>query len=261
MCKILKISRSLIYYTSKNKTEGKSIENMIIKIFKESRNNYGTRKIKVELKKKGEIVSRRKIGKIMRDNGLVSSYTIKQFKVHRIKCNEDNDINIVNREFHNKEKLEVIVSDLTYVNVAGKWNYICFILDIHNREIVGYSAGKNKDAKLVIKAFSTINTNLNNVSIFHTDRGSEFKNKVIDELLNTFNIKRSLSKKGCPYDNSVAEATFKILKTEFAFNKIFDSLQQLQYLLFDYVHWFNNFRIHSSLNYLSPIDFKNSLSL
>jgi putative transposase len=261
MCKILKISRSLIYYTSKNKTEGKSIENMIIKIFKESRNNYGTRKIKVELKKKGEIVSRRKIGKIMRDNGLVSSYTIKQFKVHKIKCNEDKDVNIVNREFHNKEKLEVIVSDLTYVNVAGKWNYICFILDIHNREIVGYSAGKNKDAKLVIKAFSTINTNLNNVSIFHTDRGSEFKNKVIDELLNTFNIKRSLSKKGCPYDNSVAEATFKILKTEFAFNKIFDSLQQLQYLLFDYVHWFNNFRIHSSLNYLSPVDFKNSSSL
>ena len=115
------------------------------------------------------------------------------------------------------------MSDLTYVNVAGKWNYICIIIDLFNREIVGYAAGKNKNAELVSHAFSRIKHNLNKINLFHTDRGNEFKNKLIDEILSNFNIKRSLSKKGCPYDNAVAEATFKVIKTEFAFNRKFDS--------------------------------------
>lgn len=106
---------------------------------------------------------------------------------------------------------------MTYVRVAGKWNYICIILDLHNREIIGYSSGARKDAMLVYQAFSTIKHSLNDIMIFHTDRGNEFKNNTIDGLIDTFNIKRSLSKKGCPYDNAVAEATFKVVKTEFVY--------------------------------------------
>jgi transposase InsO family protein len=68
---------------------------------------------------------------------------------------------------------------------------------------------------LVAKAFATVKSNLKNINVFHTDRGNEFKNQLIDETLRTFKIKRSLSMKGCPYDNAVAEATFKIIKAEF----------------------------------------------
>lgn len=192
--------------------------------------------------------------------GLVSNYTIKQFKVHKTNCNEEKVSNIVKRNFENREYLEVVVSDLTYVNVAGRWNYICCILDLHNREIVGYAASRNKDAKLVYKAFSTISANLHEIKIFHTDRGNEFKNSVIDELLTTFNINRSLSKKGCPYDNAVAEATFKVIKTEFAFNRIFKDFEELEYSLFDYVNWYNNCRIHGSLGYKTPIEYKALMS-
>ena len=148
------------------------------------------------------------------------------------------------------------MSDLTYVNVKGKWNYICLIIDLYNREIIGYSAGEHKTADLVYKAFGKIKGNLNNINIFHTDRGNEFKNKIIDNILKTFNIERSLSKKGCPYDNAVAEATYKIIKTEFAFNRIFESFEELEMELFYYVNWYNNIRIHSSLNYLTPIEYK-----
>lgn len=130
------------------------------------------------------------------------------------------------------------------------------ILDLYNREIIGYAAGKNKTAELVYKAFSKIRGDLKNINIFHTDRGNEFKNKIIDELLKTFKIKRSLSKKGCPYDNAVAEASYKIIKTEFAFNRIFESFEELELELFDYVNWYNNVRIHGSLNYLTPIEYK-----
>jgi len=194
-------------------------------------------------------------------NGLVSNYTVKQFKVHKTKCNNDLVENVLNRNFNRKEEMDVIVSDLTYVNVLGKWNYICLILDLYNREIIGYAAGKHKNAELVYKAFSSIKYDLNKINIFHTDRGNEFKNNIIEKLLTAFNIKRSLSKKGCPYDNAVAEATYKIIKTEFAFNRLFSSFEELEIELFDYVNWYNNVRIHGSLDYLTPVAFRKLMSL
>lgn len=256
MCRILKINRSNVYYNHKEKISDSKLENNIINFFKKSRNNYGTRKIKKDLDKIGLKVSRRKIASVMEKYSLVSKYTIKQYKKFKSLCNEEKINNVLNRDFSGRDPLEVVVSDLTYVNVKGKWNYVCFILDLYNREIIGFSVGKNKDANLVHKAFSRIRRPLKNIKILHTDRGNEFKNKVIDNLLETFKINRSLSKKGCPYDNAVAEATFKIFKTEFAFNKIFRSFEELEYLVFDYVNWYNNHRIHGSLNYLTPVEYR-----
>lgn len=122
-----------------------------------------------------------------------------------------------------------------------------------------YSAGRNKDAHLVYKAVQSVKHKLSSINIFHTDRGNEFKNQIIDEVLNTFGIKRSLSAKGCPYDNAVAEATYKVLKTEFAFNRRFYDFEELERELFDYVNWYNNIRIHSSLGYLTPVEYRQAV--
>ncbi|OLS03353.1 integrase core domain protein [Tissierella creatinophila DSM 6911] len=256
MCRVLEVNRSTYYYESKVKETTDEITPKVIDIFKASRNNYGTRKIKVELKKLDFIVSRRKIGRIMKQNGLVSNYTVAQHKPHVDKCNESKIANELNREFNPDNPYEVVVSDLTYVRVNKKWNYVCFLVDLFNREIIGYSSGSNKDAPLVYKAFAKVKTKLNDITLFHTDRGNEFKNKLIDEVLDTFKIKRSLSMKGCPYDNAVAESTFKIFKTEFVYNYHFESLEQLEIMLADYVNWFNNIRIHGALGYLSPKEYK-----
>ena len=130
------------------------------------------------------------------------------------------------------------------------------LVDLFNREIIGYSAGVHKDAQLVYDAFATVKTNLRKIQMFHTDRGSEFKNKLLEKVITTFEIKRSLSMKACPYDNAVAEATFKIFKTEFAYGRNFDSLTQLQYELTSCVNWFNHNRIHGTLNYMTPLEFR-----
>ena len=216
MCRVLKISRSTYYYESKRIINDiEELDKKIIDIFHDSFDNYGTRKIKEELKTIGLIVSRRKISKIMRKNGLFSSYTIVKYRVQKTPCNESEVSNKLKRNFSSSKNLAVVVSDLTYVRVTGKWSYICLLVDLFNREVIGYSCGKNKNSELVLKAFSKINGTLNKINIFHTDRGNEFKNKLIDEVLEVFQIPRSLSMKGCPYDNAVAEATFKIFKTEF----------------------------------------------
>lgn len=256
MCRALNIPRSLVYYKKKARVYNTKLENAVIAIFRESKNNYGSRKIKEELKKKNIVASRRKIREIMNKYRLVSNYTVKQYKVHKNSCNEEKVENIVNREFDDRSDLEIIVSDLTYVNVAGKWHYICLLINLFNREIVGYSAGAKKDAELVYEAFLSSKINLSKIQVFHTDRGNEFKNKIIDDVLKGFQIKRSLSKKGCPYDNAVAEATYKIIKTEFAFNRIFKDIEELRRELRSYVLWYNNKRIHSSLNYMTPVEYR-----
>ncbi len=118
MCKVLQIPRSTYYYEAKPKPNENTLIAEIIDIFKSSRNNYGTRKIKVELAKRGYQISRRRIGRIMKQEGLVSNGTVTQFKPHIDKCNESKVANLVNRKFDEQSHLNVVVSDLTYVRVG-----------------------------------------------------------------------------------------------------------------------------------------------
>jgi putative transposase len=256
MCKVLQLPRSTYYYEGVDCPLEDPITSAIIDIFNHNRRVYGTRKIKVELKKQGMIISRRRIGRIMKENGLVSKYTVAQFKPQPTACNNAKHTNELNRQFNQQEERVAVVSDLTYIRVNQKWHYICVFIDLYNREIIGYSVGSNKDASLVYRAFASIKGDLRKIQLFHTDRGNEFKNNLMDQALDTFHIKRSLSMKGCPYDNAVAEATFKLIKTELVKGNTFVSLADLNRELHDYVHWFNKIRTHGSLNYLSPIDYK-----
>lgn len=256
LCKCLGIARSTYYYELKERQQENDLEGEIEEIFNRNRKVYGSRKIKVELLKRGKRISRRKICRIMKKKKLESAYSKSRFKVHHGRCNEAPIPNELNRQFDGQSQYAAVVSDLTYVRVNHKWNYVCILVDLFNREIIGYSAGPNKNANLVYDAFATVKANLGQIQIFHTDRGSEFKNHIIDDVLDTFEIKRSLSLKGCPFDNAVAESTFKIFKAEFVYGRKFDSLERLRLELGDYINWFNNFRIHSSLGYLSPSEFK-----
>lgn len=258
---MLEISTSGYY---KYKTKQPEIDpeiQRVVRIFNDNQKAYGTRRIRKECRREGVIISRRRIARIMHAEGLISTYTLAHYKVHKTIVNEDTVANEVNRQFDGRDIYEVLVSDLTYVRVDGSWNYICMILDLHNREIVGYSCGTNKNALLVMKAFSRIKKNLSDVQYFHTDRGNEFKNRLIDEVLEVFDIKRSLSNKGTPYDNAVAEATFKAIKTEFVYQNSFKSLDELEKQLSAYVWWFNNKRLHSALGYLPPVEYRDNHSL
>ncbi|WP_096200291.1 IS3 family transposase [Bacillus sp. FJAT-45350] len=257
MCNVLQLPRSTYYYEAKKRENpDEEVTKLIVDLFNRSRQIYGQRKLKKELEKQGLQVSRRRISRIMKEQGLVSKYTVAQFKPSKTKCNESPIGNALNREFNQEKELKVVVSDLTYVRVQQKWHYICILVDLYNREIIGYSAGPQKDAALVQRAFAKVPYNLHRLELFHTDRGSEFKNKLIDEALKTFGIERSLSNKGTPYDNAVAEATFKVIKTEFVNGRVFSNQPELDLELFDYVHWYNHVRIHGSLDYVTPIEFK-----
>ena len=252
MCKVLKIPRSTLYYKSKPCKVNVELENAVIEEFRRSRNNYGTRKLKILLNRRKFVVSRRRIGKIMKKYNLVSNYTLRRTKNGKETVNNDATANIVNREFDGHTKYEVVVSDLTYVKIGHSWYYICLLLDLCGRKILGSAVGSKKDAKLVETAFYSVQADLRHIHIFHTDRGSEFKNQVIEQILEAFGVERSLSAKGTPYDNAVAESMYNIVKTEFVFGNQFADLAEFKLYWFDYVNWYNNIRIHGSLDYLTP---------
>ncbi|HDU0640036.1 TPA: IS3 family transposase, partial [Enterococcus faecium] len=256
MCKILNISRQTYYYQAKPIENESDLEEIVQEEFIRNRKAYGTRKLKKCLAKRGLQLSRRRIGRIMKRRGLTSTYTIAHFKGQRTACNEAKTTNVLDRTFTQEQPLEAIVTDLTYVRVRKKWHYICLILDLFNREIIGYSCGEKKDASLVKEAFGRIPYSLTDVKLFHTDRGKEFDSQTIHEILNGFGITRSLSRKGCPYDNAVAESTHKSVKVEFVHQYQFETLAQLRLELFDYVHWWNYLCLHGTLAYETPIQIR-----
>lgn len=225
MCKALNISRQTYYYQAKSAGSEAELEELVQKEFIRNRKAYGTRKLIQCLPKSGHQVSRRRIGRLMKKRGLQSTYTLAHFKLHSSACNEAETAKVLNRTFSQKTPLEAIVTDLTYVRVGKKWHYICLILDLSNREIIGYSCGERKDAALVKEVFARIPYPLTNVAIFHTDRGKGFVNQTIEEILEPFDITRSLSKKGCPYDNAVTESTYKSVKVEFVRQYRFETLK------------------------------------
>ena len=258
MCKVLKVPRSSFYYKDKVKKVDSKLENAVIEEFGKSRNNYGTRKLKIVLNRRGLTVSRRRIGNIMRKYRLVSKYTLRQTPKQKSgTVNNDEVPNVLNREFDDRPKYDVVVSDLTYIKIAGKWHYLCLLLDLCGRKIIGSAVGNQRNAKLVETAFYSVQGDLRQINLFHTDRGSEFKNRLIEDVLDAFGIKRSLSKKGTPIDNAVAESMYNIVKTEFVFGEEFADLDEFKLLWFDYVNWYNNIRIHGSLDYQTPKQWHN----
>lgn len=123
-------------------------------------------------------------------------------------------MNKISREINHRPGFDVIISDLICIKVNNRLYHVCLILDLRNREIIGFSTGPHKTAELVYRAFASAIHGLSRINIFYTDHGNDFKGNAIERLLETFNVERLLSKKDCPYYKAVAEATFKSFKTQ-----------------------------------------------
>lgn len=221
-----------------------------------SKGRYGPRKIKASPGRSGVTVSRRRVCRIMRENGPVGAYGRKRFKVHPGAVNEADVPNAVARGFGGRAPRTHICSDLTYVRVGASRNYVCPLVDPCNREAAGHSAGPRKNARPVKSAFTTPSFPISGIEVSHTDRGGELDNAEIDLMPEAFGIERSLSAKGCPHDNAVDESTNRILKAELVHRETLGTTRELRAKLSDYVHRYNNFRIHSTLGHMSPVEFR-----
>ena len=256
-CRILGVPRST-YYWMTGHPEAERVDPIagdVRAVWRDSRERYGARKIKAALERRGVTASRRRIGGIMREQGMTSAYARGRSEPHRTRADEARLANLLDRGFDGYAPHTRPAGDLTYVRVGGDWAYVCLLAGLANRGIVGHSAGRTRDASLVLGAFATFDFPLTDVQVFHTDRGGEFDNTRIDELLDVFGIKRSLSRKGNPYDNAVVESTNRLLKKELVYRNHYATIEQLRRDPDDYVWWSDNQRLHSTLGYRSPKEF------
>ena len=222
---------------------------------RDGRERHGAGKIKAALERRGVTASRRRIGDIMREQGMTGAYARGRSEPHRTRADEAGLANPLDRESGGYAPHTYPASDLTYVRVGGGWAYVCLLAGLADRGIAGHSAGRTRDASLVLGAFATLDFPPADVQVFHTDRGSEFDNTRIDEPLDVFGIKRSLSRKGNPYDNAVVESTNRLLRKELVYRNHYAAIEQLRRDPDDYVWWSDDRRLHSTLGYRSPKEF------
>ena len=186
---------------------------------------------------------------------MASAYARGTSEPHRTRADEAGLVNILDRGSDGYGPRTHLAGDLTYVRVGGEWAYVCLLIGLANRGVAGHGAGTGRAAGLVMAAFATLGFPLTEVEVFRTDRGGGFGNARIDELLDVFGIRRSLSGKGDPYDNAVVESANRLLKKELIYRNHYTSLEQLRSDLNDYVWWSDDQRLHSTLGYRSPNEF------
>lgn len=258
-CRILGVPRSTYYHMLARPPRPKPPDPIgpdAPGAFEASRGGYGARRLKVALERSGTTASRRRICRIMREDGLSSSYSGRAPKGGARPAQPPSAENVLARAFDGHAPRTHAASDLAYVRAGGSWCCVRLLAGLCNREIVGCSCGRRKDARLVKAAFSNAPFPLTEIEVFHSDRGPEFCNGEVGAMLDAFGIRRSVSRPGNPYDNAVVESTNRILKRELVHGRAFASEEQLRTELFDWVNWHNNCRLHSTLGYMTPVGFR-----
>ncbi|QOP43221.1 IS3 family transposase [Sulfurimonas sediminis] len=219
MCKVLKVDKASYYHWIKQGCQLQQVDeklNELIEIiFIQGRENYGTRRIKDKLVQRyGFIVSRRRIGRIMRELGLVAK-TKKRHRINTTNSNHNLPVapNLLNRDFYASYPDEKYVGEvlpfgyITYIPTNEGWLYLATVIDLYSRRIVGWSMDDSMKVSLVNDALNMalINRNPSKGLIWHTDRGSQYASYAHRDLLQQHGIVQSMSRKGNCWDNAVAD--------------------------------------------------------
>lgn len=269
MCTVLDIPRST-YYAKKNKSksnrdkENKKLKSMIMDIYIESKQRYGSPKItkllnKALIKQDLRSVSQKRVQRLMNELG-IKSIIVKKFKPHSKSSSYNLGENVLNQDFSTTTINQKWVADITYIyTINHGWCYLASVEDLHTRKIIGKEFSKNIDSELVIKALQKAYKNQNPGPgvIFHSDRGTQYTSNDFINKLNEYEMIQSLSNKGNPYDNASIESFHSIIKKEYVHHTKYRTFDEARLGLFDYIEgWYNRNRIHGAIDYLTPHEYE-----
>jgi transposase InsO family protein len=254
------MARSSFYYHQKQSDlpdKYLEIKGLIKSIYNQHKGRYGYRRITDELQNRAIIINHKTVLRLMKLLGLKSIIRVKKYKSYR---GENGKIapNILERKFKAEAPNQKWATDITEFNISGNKLYLSPIIDLFNQEIVSYELTErpvfNQVATMLKKAFKKIpnNTNL----MLHSDQGWQYQMKRYQCLLKEKGIIQSMSRKGNCLDNAIIENFFGILKSEMFYTQKFKSIEQLKKEIDKYIIYYNNERIKSNLNIMSPIKYR-----
>ena len=250
---------SFYYYQKQSKLPDKYnvIKELIKSIYHKHKGRYGYRRITDELNNKAIIINHKTVLRLMKSLGLKSIIRLKKYKSYK---GEQGKIapNILKRNFKAVAPYQKWATDITEFNVSGKKLYLSPIIDLFNQEIISYELTErpvfNQVVMMLKKAFKKIpdNTNLT----LHSDQGWQYQMKKYQCILKEKGITQSMSRKGNCLDNAVIENFFGTLKSELFYIKKFKTIKELKREIEQYISYYNNVRIKSNLNKMSPIQYR-----
>ena len=262
MLKFLGVSRSgyrafLKRKVSPARQRKETVKKEIQKIYDDSKQNYGAPKITQELRKSGETISERTVGKYMREMGIKAQW-IKPWTTTTRDSGFSNELhNILDEQFNPERPDAVWCTDITYIWTQDGFVYLNCVMDLFARKIIAWTLSDNMEVSSVIetinKAKAVRNTDM--PLIIHSDRGSQYVSSARREA--TENMQRSYSHKGYPYDNACIESFHSLIKREWLNRFNIQNYKHAYRLVFEYIETFyNTVRIHSHCDYLSPNEFE-----
>ena len=265
LCRVLEVSTSGFYAwlkrtPSKRQIEDERLLKLIEGIFESSRRTYGSPRIHKTLKDQGHHVSEKRVARLMQDNGLAvlpcrgwRCATTQADPSHGVVSNE------LDRDFSASAINEKWVTDVTFVPTDEGWLYLASMIDLYNREVVGWSMSDSNDTDLTLKALDMALQSRNPPKglLQHSDRGSNYTSKEYRLALSNQGIDVSMSRRGNCWDNAVAESFFATLKKELVHRTRFATRREAAAAIFEYIEvFYNRIRKHSKLGYTSPAEFR-----
>lgn len=259
MCELIGVSRSGYYaYLKRKDIPDRDLElaDKIRKCQEESNNTYGYRRVQIWLERQGIYRNPKTVLRVMQKYNLLSVIRRKKFKyvsehLHKYP-------NLLNREFFAERPNQKWVTDISYIPTKECICYLSVIRDLYDNSIVAYQTSKDMTVKLVL---DTINIAMNKEKVtaelqLHSDQGSQYVSHEYHMLTKSYGITPSMSRRGNPYDNALAENFFSILKTECIHRVKLKSYEEASLLIAEYIHFYNNIRIQSKTK-LTPFEKRN----
>lgn len=226
-------------------------------IYDEHEGRYGYRRIRDELKNRRQKVNHKKVQRIMNELGLKCLVRMKKYKSYKGTVGKIAP-NILDRNFTADAPNEKWVTDITEFKLFGEKLYLSPVLDLFNGEIITYTIGSRPTYSLVSEMLEKALERLpeDHQLLMHSDQGWHYQMKQYRHALESRSIVQSMSRKGNCYDNSVMENFFGIMKSEFLYLKVFESVEQFKLELGKYIEYYNIKRIKAKLKGMSPVQYR-----
>ena len=261
MSQVFGVSRSGYYSwlgrgPSRRACQNKRLRAAIVRVWEGSKQMYGSPRIHRGLLGEGWQVSRQRIARLMRKMGISSRIRKKWVATTDSNHRWPVAANLLDRKFSPRGLSQVWVSDITYIASEQGWLYLTTVMDLADRQILGWSLSRDMSASQTsVAAFRQAVTRRAPAAgmIFHSDQGGQYACGEFTQMLNAHKITQSMSRKGNCWDNAPAESFFKTLKYELDMPDRYESYQQARTAIFEFIEiWYNRKRLHSALNYQSP---------
>ena len=260
MCQILNVSPSGYHAWKKRpesrlSLENRGLEDKIRVLHKASHGIYGSPRVYRDLVEAGVRCGKNRVARIMRQAGIRSRSKRKFKATTNSKHSFSVAPNLLDRNFTVESPDSVWVGDITYIHTDEGWIYLAVLLDLYNREVIGWSASARMTRQLAIDALEMAlgKRDPGQGLLHHTDRGSQYASNEYQNILKDHHVVCSMSRKGNCWDNAVAESFFGRLKSEWVNHQRYHSRSEAIQSLFYYIEiFYNRKRRHSSINYLTP---------